>query len=115
MNNCMAIVVTEAKHVAERVEGLDARVRAAMECTRSHWLVTREAERFEAAIGGVLLATTDSDEKARLQAAIEQVKALSRVMDGNLVGVEDAAEPDPPLPLVKMWKELDEGRRAHAH
>ena len=106
MDNVLLIAMTEAHGAADEADTLEAKVRAAMLCTKDHWLITNEDGRFRAAVGGAMLSA-DEDDKRRLEAEMRVLNALSSAMGGG--GSLDLAVmdiPENPIGLMKMWKEI---------
>ena len=51
----MAVAMTEAKASIDREDGdLTDKIKAAMKCTKDHWMCTNETDQFIAAIGAVM-------------------------------------------------------------
>lgn len=101
-NNLLMIAVTEAKAAAGKETTLEGRLRAAMEATKNHWVVTSEDDRFRAAVAGVMLLSND-EEKERIKLEIDQIRMLGAAFSGIPVDFAVVKPLDNPIGLMKMW------------
>ena len=112
--NLVAIAAVEAKSAAENLpeEDVKGRLRAAMEATREHWLVTNESQRFVSAVAGVMqLYPEDSPVRQQLK---DELDALRYLGEGNfhaLIAIvqqrEGQAEERPaPIGIQQIWRDV---------
>ena len=104
-DSVLMIAVTEAKLAAEKETTLEGRLKAAMNATKDHWMLTDEDSRFRAAICGAMLLSDEKD-KERITREITQLKTLNAMMDGVPVNLEGIKVNKPPIGLMKMWREI---------
>lgn len=116
MSNVLMIAVAEARMAVERAVAadptldLEGRLRAAFAVTRNHWMVTNEDERFRTGVGGVLVTATDAGEKARIEAELASLRALSAAMSGVPVDFGAVLSDKPePIGMLAIWREGREG------
>ncbi len=99
-NTLLKVAVAEAKAAAKGLDTLEAKIKAAMDTTRNHWLVTDEEERFQAAIHG-LAATVDEATVERMRIELQFLQGIQsgRV---DLSGIDEDYEP---IGLLKAWRD----------
>ena len=117
MNNLMSIAITEVKASISGLHGdISDLLRAAMKITKNHWLVTSEADRLNAAVGGVMVHYgQDSEEYKRLSWEMKNINrlnaALSAAMSGVSVNFESVVseinDDMKPVGILALWKEVD--------
>lgn len=104
------IVATECAHACAGEPDLEVRFRKSMKAAHNHWMATQDQDQFKGAIGGVLMAkeTTD-DEKARIKATVESLRAFSAMISGVPVDmdamIEKSKNGPETLPLIAWWHE----------
>lgn len=101
------IAVTQAKSAAEKETTLEARLRAAMNATKDHWLLVDEDARFRAALGAVLLLS-DTEDKDRIEKEVRELRTLSAMVSGVPIDFNEVKAIENPMGLVKLWQELKE-------
>lgn len=99
------IAATEAKEEAIGCKTLTEQLRAAMNCTKDHWILTNEEDQFKAAIAAVMLLCPD-DDKIRIETEIKQLNMLSAAMSGVPVDFGQMDEIKDPIGLLGMWKDV---------
>jgi hypothetical protein len=98
MRNCLLIAVAEAKAAAKGLDTLGAKMKAAMDATRNHWLITDEEERFQAAIHG-LAAAVDEATVERIRVELD---GLQQLQAGQMPVIDEDFEP---IGLLKAWRD----------
>ena len=101
----LQIALMDAKRVAEGADTLEDKLIAAMNETRNHWMVTDEDKQFRAAVGAVMLLV-DDDTRYQIELEMKTLNALSAMISGVPVDIENIETPDEPIGLMKIWKEL---------
>lgn len=112
MTGGMMVASHEARDACKGEPDLIERIRKAMRAVHDHWMETNETNQFRSALAGVLLETTDDDEKDRVvrssQALSRMSATIQALQNGVPVDIEAmAAEPvaDDIIPLQKLWDE----------
>ena len=101
----LMIVIAEAKSAAEGKDTLEDKLTAAMNSARNHWMVLDEDKQFRGAVGAVMLLV-DDETKRRLELEMKSLNALSAMISGVPVDIEQIEVSEDPIGLLKMWKEL---------
>lgn len=103
----LMIAVTEAGHAikGKSFPTLEAKLEAAMEATKDHWMLTDEDGRFRAAIGAVLCDCTP-DEKERIESEMLALRTLSAMFSGIPVDLAGMKAPENPLKLMDLWRKV---------
>jgi hypothetical protein len=91
----------ELKLEAERHADYAERVDAVMRAARTHWLVVDEQEQFKAACGALLVVGTD-EEREEISYQLKQMAALSALMSGIPVDLEQLAAEQEQAPAPKV-------------
>ncbi len=104
--NAMIIAAGDAEHGCKDIADLRERCLAGFRAVRNHWMVTDENVQFQAGVIGIIAATTDANEKVRLN---HSFRALAALHTGDFVGMERLAESEiEPVPLSSLWHESGE-------
>lgn len=118
MDNLVALAAMDAQYAAEKAEpNLEAQLRAAMEATRSHWMVTNEDTQFMAACEGTARVCSPED-KERIEASLRLLSSLSAASSGvpvdfgALLPDDEDEEPVKPARLMPLWREIKHGEAA---
>lgn len=98
----LIIAFIEAKEAAKNESTLEGRLKAAMNATKDHWVLTDEDGRFRAAVGAALLLSDDDDQE-RITKEMAQLRTLSAVMSGVPINFEGIETIEKPIGLMKMW------------
>ena len=101
------LVFAEVKHHIKEEDSLEDRCKAAFKAAKGHWMVTDEEIQFAGAIAAVY-DKCDDDEKARVKAAIDFMKALKAATSGvpvDMAQVLKQHEGVKPIALNKLWRE----------
>lgn len=108
MNQTMLVLVAEsAKTAAEGEPDFIERIRKCMRASYGHWMVTDEEQQFSGAVAAALMLSEGEDKK-RMEAAIDVMKALGAAMQGvpvDMAAVMNQHEGVEPVPLRKLWEE----------
>lgn len=102
----IAVSETKARMEGKEYPSLEAKLEAAMELTKDHWMVTDEDGRFKAAIGAVLVTSND-EEKERIEQELSAIKALSAMFAGVPVDLSNVKAPEKPLRMMDMWRKVN--------
>lgn len=118
LSNSVLIASVEAEIAAKEAGGtLENRLRAAMQATATHWLVTDEGDQFSAAMEGCA-RTCDPDEMERMEAEVRRLQALQALLSGgpfvdfDKVAGAVEAETAERIGAQAMWREVKDGSRA---
>lgn len=106
MDNLTAIVATEAKRAAEKVEGLETKLRAAMEAVKDHWLVTDENKLLQGAVGGAIL-TMSEDDRERTVKTWKSLQAISLAASGVPIAFDALDHDFEPVAILPLWDEVN--------
>lgn len=109
-NPALMIAIIEAKSAAKDERTLEKKLKASMNVTKNHWMLTNEDDRFRAAIGAVLLLSNEVD-KERIVKEMEQLKILSLIMSGASVDFMKFEKLENPIGLMKMWGDINEANK----
>lgn len=105
-NVVVAVMEVSAKLKDQTFETVEARVRAAMELTKNHWMAYTEDDRFSAALGASMDSANEWDRRL-IEISMIPLKALGAATHGFPVDWETVmAKSDEWLPLMKWWKEI---------
>lgn len=108
----LALIAHDCKSACAGEPNLEKRIRKAMkEVAKGHWMFPHDDDLcFRGALGGVLLAEeTTQEEKDRITASLQSVRAMSAILSGVPVDAGrllDQMKDGPELlPLLPMWNE----------
>lgn len=105
-NVAVAAMEVSAKLKERTFETIEARVRAAMELTKDHWMAYTEDDRFRAALGAAM-ASANEEDRSRIEDSMKPLNALGAATHGVPVDWASVmAKSDEWLPLMKWWKEI---------
>ncbi len=107
MDNTILIAITEIKQGIDSSDSIENRFRTAMIQAKNHWLVVDEDGQLRAAIGAVLVTATE-DEKERIHAELDVIKALSAATTGVPVDFDALKMSGNPIGILNLWRELKE-------
>ena len=112
----LMLVIAECKNEIEHCDGdLRAKVLAAMNVAKDHWMVLDRDIQFRGAVGAVMAHyEKDSVEYARLAAEVEALKKLSAFFAAKQAGLsvsfpdglEESTEKSGPIGLMGMWHKV---------
>ena len=102
----LMIGITEAQNAADEHDKLEDKIDAAMNATVNHWMILDETKQFQAAVGGLILSVEDEKTRERITKEMKSISALSAVMSGVPVDLEQVDIDFEFLGLLKRWKEL---------
>lgn len=111
VDNCLWILITEAKAAAESNGGsIVDRFKAAKQVAKSHWLVTDEDDRLSGAIVGVMGSYgRGTPEFERIEKEACLIRHLSTMMQAGAAGLSvtasDLEDGFEPVGLLKLWLE----------
>lgn len=106
IDNLILLVSAEAGTAIDPDDPLEDRCRAAMKAVQHHWMVTDEDRQFKGAVAAVYSASTDPDERNRIQAELESLRDLAALMSGVPVDLGAARPLDNPIGLRRIWLEV---------
>lgn len=101
----LMIGITEAQNAADEHNKLEDKIDAAMNATINHWMILDEDKQFRAAVGGLILSV-DEEIRERIKKEMESIRAMSAMMSGVPVDIEQVDVDFEFLGLLKRWKEL---------
>jgi hypothetical protein len=113
VNAVMAIAITEARSACKGEPDILERIRKAMRACHDHWIVTNEAQQFNASLAAAMLES-EGDEKDRIGRSGKAFNRLNNAMAAmvngvpvNLEAVADEAKDDGDdiIPVRKLWDE----------
>jgi len=105
------IAVTEASEAAKEKFTLVAKVKAAMEVTKNHWMLTDEDLRFKAAIAGAIDASSSQEDSDILLNEMKALSLLSDFLTGTKIDFSGAKVPKQTIGLMKLWIDIKEGKK----
>lgn len=105
ITNSLCIAVVETREACKGKKSLKARLKAAMDFAKSHWLVTNDGERLWAAVTATVL---EGDKKQSKELCVEW-KAICNLENilrggGTLASLEGIDLPKKPLDILKLWE-----------
>lgn len=112
IKNTILVAITETKIQLEGKENLPLieRLKIAMKSMVTHWLVVDEDEQFQAAIGAVLLVSSEK-EREQINNELKGLRAISSMISGvsiDLEVLEKQIGDTPKIGLQKIWREIKE-------
>lgn len=105
------IAVTEAEEAAKKKKYLVEKVRAAMEVTNHHWMLTDDDLRFKAAVAGTIMSCEKDCEREILSKEIKALNSLSALLSGVPVDLSQIEMPKTTVGLMQLWIEIKEGKK----
>jgi hypothetical protein len=105
------IAVTEASEAAKEKFTLVAKVKAAMEITKNHWMLTDEDLRFKAAIAGAIDASSSQEDSDILLNEMKALSLLSDFLTDKKADMSGIKVPKQTIGLMKIWIGIKEGGR----
>lgn len=107
----LMLVAAECKCAVENADGLEAKLRAAMDKAKDHWMVRDPDLQLRGAIAAVLMHYgKESPEHARIVAELDGMRKLSAIMQAAQAGLsvkltEADVPTHKPIGIAKMWAE----------
>ena len=111
----LALVMAECEHPVKQCAGdLKAKLRAAMNSAKDHWMVTDDDTQFRGSVGAVMKHYgKESNEWRALEDEINALRKVSAflaaVQAGLTVNLPDLGVDEPKsesIGLIKMWREI---------
>lgn len=109
VDNLVYVVLAVVKAAINAEDSLEDRCRSAMRAAHSNGVVTDEDLQFKGAVAAVYAASTDADEKARIEVELKSLAVLSAAMSGVPVDFDAVEVPENPIGLRVLWLEVTEG------
>lgn len=104
-NILIALIDIEQTVKIHEDEPLEDRLRAAMGTAKDHYMLRTDDEMVQAAMEGVA-RTADDAERTRLEEELERLNTLSAVLSGVPVDFGQVTEPENPIGVLKLWREV---------